>query len=209
MKRPLLSFFIIMLVLLANAATAHSQTTDETTGSQNEQLTTASKRAHKVDPNAPDRLSKARRLRSQRRQNKSEVERSVENYPRRSKAPGRRGRSAKAEGIRRQAGALQVQLPRELAKHRWRVARLERIRELALKENATKTIERANDLLRKERLRYRNKLRDLRREKRRLRPPRPGRSTIDKNGKRAEGRTYNRARRPGKQYNQSSQKTKK
>lgn len=62
--------------------------------------------------------------------------------------------TAKGKEHQQQMKALEKQWTHEEAKHRRRVARLNRIRELAAEEGDTKTLERVDQLLQKEQQRY-------------------------------------------------------
>jgi len=64
---------------------------------------------------------------------------------------------AKGKEHQQQLKAFEAQMAKEVAKHRRRLARLKRIRELAVEDNNTKTVERVDKLLRKEQMRYRRK----------------------------------------------------
>ena len=76
--------------------------------------------------------------------------------------------SAKGNGHQQQLKALEEQTAHEETKHRERVARLERIRELAEEEGNTKTVERVNKLLGKEQQRYERKQQRMEKRKQKI-----------------------------------------
>ena len=71
-------------------------------------------------------------------------------------------RQRKDDPTAKQAEALKKKIIHEEAKHRRRKARLNRIRQLALEKNATETVQRIDDLLKKEQTRYVNKQQKMR-----------------------------------------------
>lgn len=87
---------------------------------------------------------------------------------------------AKGKEHRQQLKAFEMQMAKEVAKHRTRQARLKRIRELAAEENDTKTMQRVDKLMNKERQRSGRKLRRIKeRQQKALRrgEKRPGKET--------------------------------
>lgn len=66
-------------------------------------------------------------------------------------------RVTRGKGHQQQLKSLKTQMVHEEAKHRRRIARLKRIRELAAEENDTKTVERVAKLLEMELLRHNRK----------------------------------------------------
>jgi len=79
----------------------------------------------------------------------------------------------KGKGHQQQLKALETQLVHEEAKHRRRVARLHRIRELAIGENDTKTIERVEKLIEKEQQRYVRKQQRMQERRQKILPLAP------------------------------------
>lgn len=74
----------------------------------------------------------------------------------------------RGKGHQQQLKALEAQMFHEEAKHVKRVARLERIRELAAEEGNTKTVARVDKLLGKERQRYDRKLQRMQERKHKI-----------------------------------------
>ena len=87
-------------------------------------------------------------------------EKGVDKY----KADGNIGGIGRGKDFQRQISVVEKQMTYEQAKHSDRVARLKRIKELALEKNDTATVERVDKLMQKEQQRYIRK-RDYLREK--------------------------------------------
>jgi hypothetical protein len=148
MKKVLLSLLIVF-VLVWNCSIVSAQGKGKGAGREGKR-TEKSQRKHKsrqVDANEPSRQGKEKRVREQ-------VQREIHRKDR-QKIRVMRG---KGKEHQQQLKAIETQMVHEEAKHRRRIARLKRIRELAAKENDTKTVERVAKLMEMELRRHGHKL---------------------------------------------------
>ncbi len=151
MKKGLLSLLIV-LVLAWSCGTVFAQGKGKGAGRQGKR-TEKLQRKHKsrqADANEPGGQGKEKRVRRQEHRRKQWETRRKE----RQKIRVTRG---KGKGHQQQLKSLKTQMVHEEAKHRRRIARLKRIRELAAEENDTKTVERVAKLLEMELLRHNRK----------------------------------------------------
>ena len=158
MKKGLLSFFIV-LVLAWSCGTVFAQgkgkgaggpRPSEGLGGQGKR-TEKLQRKHKsqqVDANEPGGQGKEKRVRRKEYRRKQREMRRKERQ---------KIRVTRGKGHQQQLKSLKTQMVHEEAKHRRRIARLKRIRELAAEEDDTKTVERAAKLLEMELLRHNRK----------------------------------------------------
>ncbi len=149
MKKGLLSFFIV-LVLAWSCGTVFAQGKGKGAGRQGKR-TEKLQRKHKsrqADANEPGGQGKEKRVRRQEHRRKQWEMRRKERQ---------KIRVTRGKGHQQQLKSLKTQMVHEEAKHRRRIARLKRIRELAAEENDTKTVERVAKLLEMELLRHNRK----------------------------------------------------
>ena len=153
MKKVLLSLAIV-LVLLWSYETVFAQGKGKGTGGrakQTEKVQREPKR-RQVDANEPSEQGKEKRVRGQAPDRVRKFVQRKTRRKERQKIPVIKGKEHQ-----QQLKALETQMVHEEAKHRRRIARLKRIRELAAEENDTKTVERVAKLLQKELLRHNHK----------------------------------------------------
>ncbi len=149
MKKGLLSLLIV-LVLAWSCGTVFAQGKGKGAGRQGER-TEKLQRKHKsrqADANEPGGQGKEKRVRRQEHRRKQWEMRRKERQ---------KIRVTRGKGHQQQLKSLKTQMVHEEAKHRRRIARLNRIRELAAEENDTKTVERVAKLLEMELLRHNRK----------------------------------------------------
>lgn len=149
MKKGLLSLLIV-LVLAWSFGTVFAQGKGKGAGGQAKRAEKL-QRKHKsrqVDANEPGGQGKEKRVRRQEHRRKQWEMRRKERQ---------KIRVTRGKGHQQQLKSLKTQMVHEEAKHRRRIARLKRIRELAAEENDTKTVERVAKLLEMELLRHNRK----------------------------------------------------
>jgi len=147
MKKGLLSLLIV-LVLAWSCGTVFAQGKGKGAGGQGKRAEKL-QRKHKsrqVDANEPGGQGKEKRV---RRRELREMRRKERQKIREIKGKGKEHQQ--------QLKAFEAQMLHEEAKHRRRIARLKRIRELAVEENDTKTVKRVAKLLEMELLRHNRK----------------------------------------------------
>jgi hypothetical protein len=149
MKKGLLSLLIV-LVLAWSCGTVFAQGKGKGAGRQGKRAEKL-QRKHKsrqADANEPGGQGKEKRVRRQEHRRKQWETRRKERQ---------KIRVTRGKGHQQQLKSLKTQMVHEEAKHRRRIARLKRIRELAAEENDTKTVERVVKLLEMELLRHNHK----------------------------------------------------
>lgn len=149
MKKGLLSLLIVF-VLAWSCGTVFAQGKGKGAGGQGKRAEKL-QRKHKsrqVDANEPGGQGKEKRVRRQEHRRKQWEMRRKERQ---------KIRVTRGKGHQQQLKSLKTQMVHEEAKHRRRIARLKRIRELAAEENDTKTVERVAKLLEMELLRHNRK----------------------------------------------------
>ncbi len=149
MKKGLLTLLIV-LVLAWSCGTVFAQSKGKGAGGQGKRAEKL-QRKHKsrqVDANEPGGQGKEKRVRRQEHRRKQREMRRKERQ---------KIRVTRGKGHQQQLKSLKTQMVHEEAKHRRRIARLKRIRELAAEENDTKTVERVAKLLEMELLRHNRK----------------------------------------------------
>jgi len=141
---------LIVLVLAWSCGTVFAQGKGKGAGRQGKR-TEKLQRKHKsrqADANEPGGQGKEKRVRRQEHRRKQREIRRKERQ---------KIRVTRGKGHQQQLKSLKTQMVHEEAKHRRRIARLKRIRELAAEENDTKTVERVAKLLEMELLRHNRK----------------------------------------------------
>lgn len=121
-------------------------------------------RAGKRARQSREQLQRKMRERASEAKEKTEVEgKLAEKKAGREKAKAKSVEQSKGRGRghKQQATAAAKQLVHEKAKHRRRVARLKRIRELAEQQGNTKMVQRVDKLMQKEKTRYRRKMKRM------------------------------------------------
>lgn len=182
MKKILFILFVVLTLLWScSTVLAKGGGRQRTTQGKPKHAKTVHKETgrQQADANKPPAQSKGKQTRQQKRQQtqtrqqqksreitrkgkaKPEAAQDV-NKPSGKFIKGKAERKVKAQSVEKQIGkehqqqlkAIQRQMAHEQAKHRRRLARLNRIRELAAKEGLTETVERVDKLLEKEQQRY-------------------------------------------------------
>ena len=160
MKKGLLSLLIV-LVLAWSCGTVFAQGKGKGAGGQGKRAEKL-QREHKsqqADANEPGGQGKEKRVRERERRRAQPLREAgrEQREMRRKERQKIREIKGKGKGHQQQLKAFEAQMVHEEAKHRRRIARLKRIRELAAEENDTKTVERVAKLLEMELLRYNRK----------------------------------------------------
>jgi hypothetical protein len=119
-----------------------------------------------VDPNEMEReqIRQQMRERAGQRRLRADQNEADANTPRARVGPEAGGKGA-GEQHQQQLTAVEQQLAQELAKHRERLARLSRIRELAQQQGDTETVGKVDKLIEKDRRRYEAKTQRMERRK--------------------------------------------
>lgn len=159
---------LIILVLFWACGTLFGQGGGRGKGGGEKSKQTGAKKVEEKGKGQQDKLAEAqKRVREQQRDRQQERVRERERTRQarkrmvRGKAEDKgetaeRG-TAKGKEHQQQLKAVKRQMAHEVAKHRNRVARLRRIRQLATEEGKTETVERVDKLLEKEQKRYDSK----------------------------------------------------
>lgn len=159
MKKGLLSLLIV-LVLAWSCGTVFAQGKGKGAGRQGKR-TEKLQRKHKsrqADANEPPGgQGKEERVRRRERRRAPPLREAGREQREMRRKERQKIRVTRGKGHQQQLKSLKTQMVHEEAKHRRRIARLKRIRELAAEENDTKTVERAAKLLEMELLRHNRK----------------------------------------------------
>lgn len=153
MKKVLLSLLIV-LVLVWNCSEVSAQDKGKAKGPGGQEKAKRERKSRQADANEPSEQGKEKRVRGRVPERVRELVQRKKHRKERQKIRVMRG---KGKGHQQQLKALKAQMVHEEVKHRRRIARLKRIRELAAKENDTKTVERVIKLLKMELRRHERK----------------------------------------------------
>jgi len=167
MNKILISLFVACLILvncnlcLAQGAEADSNDAGTVSGDATGSGATADadKAAEPADANRQRHQRNLERIRQRRKQ-------MLESRERTAGQP--RPRAGRGGGPEKRLEQLRLQLERENEKHLRRIARINRIKELAAEERLTKVVERVDKLLNKEQQRHSRKQKRLQSEVRNL-----------------------------------------
>ena len=143
---------ILFMLTLIFAASICSQLFAETGGDQSKREVLKKQNALQADSNVPALGRKVRRPARMRKRDRKEAIAGEERLHRRQ-----RNEQIRQMNNQPQIQAISEKMAKEVAKHRKRVARLNRIRQLALEQGETKTVERVDSMLRKENQRHSKK----------------------------------------------------
>ncbi len=120
------------------------------------------------DANAPEALARKVKMERRRGARRFKDRNKIREIKRREMLAAQRdpnragGKLSRGKGALKRGEAVEKQATKETAKHRKRLAKLKRIRELAVKQGDEKTIARVNKILQKELRRHRRKQMHLR-----------------------------------------------
>ncbi len=148
-----------MLVLAWSFGTVFAQGKGKGAGGQAKRAEKL-QRKHKsrqVDANEPGGQGKEKRVRRRERRRAQPLREAGRELREMRRKERQKIRVTRGKGHQQQLKSFKTQMVHEEAKHRRRIARLKRIRELAAEENDTKTVERVAKLLEMELLRHNHK----------------------------------------------------
>jgi len=175
MKKILFLYFIVMVVFwscgLASAKQAGQGKDDHAEKSRRKAIQDKTdqirSKGFKADANRPSGKGERKHFRDESQRQTQRGKREKLRQMRRqaegeSQARGKVEKSEELKKHQQQLSAFKTQALEEEAKHRKRLARLERIRQLAVEENSTEIIERVDKLLEKQQQRYERKRQRIR-----------------------------------------------